>query len=87
MELAAVLLTGAKEMILALMIVQHTVVRVIGSVEPVLDQAKLNVMLTSHTPPSALIDVNGIPTGVEKTVMYTMVFALQLVKDVLDQPL
>jgi len=58
MELVAVFLTTVKEMILALMIVQHTVVCVIGTVEPVLDQAKMNVLIASHMPPSALMDVN-----------------------------
>ena len=80
---AAVKQTGAKEMIPARMIVQHTVVCAIGTVRPVSDQVPQNVSHASHTPLDPTVIVTN--SGVDKIVKYTMVNVLQLVKDVLDQ--
>jgi hypothetical protein len=80
----AVSQTGAKVMIHVMMIAQPTVVCVTGTVRPVTDQMLQIVSLASHTHQEQIVTVNL--TGVDKTVKYTMVYAHQLVKDVLDQP-
>lgn len=81
----AVSQTGAKVWIDVMMIAQPTVVCVTGTVRPVTDQTLQIVSLASHTHQEQIVTVNL--TGVDKTVKYTMVYAHQLVKDVLDQPL
>lgn len=80
----AVSQTGAKVWIDVMMIAQPTVVCVTGTVRPVTDQTLQIVSLASHTHQEQIVTVNL--TGVDKTVKYTMVYAHQLVKDVLDQP-
>jgi hypothetical protein len=80
----AVFQTGAKVWIDVMMIAQPTVVCVTGTVRPVTDQTLQIVSLASHTHQEQIVTVNL--TGVDKTVKYTMVYAHQLVKDVLDQP-